>query len=295
MHYFIDICRSNVYTLPAKTMKKAFFTLFISTLLSIPMLSQLKTAMTFNIRLDIESDKENNWNYRKAELVKLIENYKPDVLGIQEALPNQIKYLDSSLINYSYVGMGREGGKKGEHNAIFFNQHKFKVIKNNTFWLSETPKQASFGWDAACKRIYTYALIENLTTKKQFWVFNTHFDHKGDKARKESAKLLVLKIRELTKSNNPVILMGDFNCTPEHISIKTISKLLSDTYDLAKNKPINPTGTFCSFDTEKIATKRIDYIFTNGLKVKKYRHINDRRKNNLRVSDHLPVIVEFKH
>jgi endonuclease/exonuclease/phosphatase family metal-dependent hydrolase len=258
------------------------------------MVAQLQTAMTYNIRLDVESDNENNWHNRKGELLNLLKYYSPDVFGVQEALPHQVNYLDSSLVNYSFVGVGRDdGSKKGEFSAIFYKPERFKVVKSETFWLSETPTKVTFGWDAACKRICTYALLKNLTSKKQFWVFNTHFDHQGEKARIESANLIVQKIVELTKITLPIILMGDFNMPPEHKSIKTISKLLADAYNSSTTKPYGPKGTFCSFDTQKTATKRIDFIFVNDLKIKRYRHIEDRRENNLRISDHLPVLIEF--
>ncbi len=275
-------------------MKKPFFILVINIVSNFSMLAQLETAMTFNIRLDTESDIENNWHYRKAELVELIKFYHPDILGIQEALSNQMEYIDSSLTDYAFVGVGRDDGKKaGEYSAIFYNSKKFTIIKSNTFWLSETPGKVSFGWDAACKRVCTYALFENKSTKKQFWAFNTHFDHQGEKARIGSTSLIVLKIKELTKNKKPVVLTGDFNMTPEHESIKTINKLMKDASSISKTKPYGPNGTFSGFDTQAVAKERIDYILVNNLNVNKYRHIDDRRKNNLRISDHLPVMVEF--
>jgi endonuclease/exonuclease/phosphatase family metal-dependent hydrolase len=275
-------------------MKRLFFSLVFIILSNILMLAQLETAMTFNIRLDTESDKENNWHYRKAKLVELIKFYQPDILGIQEALANQMDYLDSSLTDYDFVGVGRDDGKKaGEYSALFYNSKKFTVIKSNTFWLSETPEKVSFGWDAACRRVCTYALLENKLTKKQFWAFNTHFDHQGEKARIESMNLIVLKINQLTKSSKPVVLMGDLNMTPEHESIKTITKLLEDASSISKSKAYGPVGTFIGFDVNAIADKRLDYVFVSGLKVSRYRHIEDRRKNNLPISDHLPVMVKF--
>ncbi len=275
-------------------MKKSYFLFVFTVFLNISMLAQLETAMTFNIRYDKESDKENNWNFRKAEIADLIKYYQPDILGIQEALSNQMEYLDSSLTDYSYIGVGRDDGKKsGEYSAIFYNSKKFTIIKSNTFWLSETPAKVSFGWDAACRRVCTYALFENKSTKKQFWVFNTHFDHQGEKARIESMNLIVHKINELTKNNKPVVLTGDFNMTPNHESIKTISKIMKDASSVSKAKPYGPNGTFSGFDIHTVAKDRIDYIFVKTLNVIKYRHIDDRRRNNLRISDHLPVMVEF--
>jgi len=256
--------------------------------------AQLNSAMTFNIRLNIDSDKENNWHFRKAESVDLIKFYAPDVMGVQEATPHQMDYLDSSLTNYSFVGVGRDDGKRGgEFSALFYNNQKLKVIESSTFWLSETPDKVSFGWDAVCRRVCTYALLENKQSSKRVWVFNTHFDHKGEKARLESMNLIILKIKKHTKDGSPVVFMGDLNMTPEHVSIQAISKLMKDAYKISQIKHYGPTGTFNGFNPQIKVDRRIDYIFVKDLRVKKHVHIADRRINNLCISDHFPVMVEF--
>ncbi len=259
------------------------------------LIAQLETAMTFNIRYDNPHDHHNNWHLRKAELVDLIKYYSPDVLSVQEALSQQVDYLDSALTDYSYLGVGRDDGKrKGEFSAIFYNKKQFKVLESGNFWLSETPEKASFGWDAACIRICTYGLLKNTLNNKKTWVFNTHFDHEGKKARIESMNLIISKIKELTNSDNyPIILTGDFNMSPEHESIKKIQNFMQDSYKVSKIKHYGPMGTFNGFDLLKKLNYRIDYIFVKGCKVLKHRHIEDRRENNLRLSDHLPVMVEF--
>ncbi len=259
------------------------------------LIAQLETAMTFNIRYDNPHDHHNNWHFRKAELVDLIKYYSPDVLSVQEALSQQVDYLDSALTNYSYIGVGRDDGKrKGEFSAIFYNKKQFKVLKSGNFWLSETPEKASFGWDAACIRICTYGLFKNTLNNKKTWVFNTHFDHEGKKARIEAMNLIISKIKELTNSDSyPIILTGDFNMSPEHESIKKIQNFMQDSYKVSKIKHYGPMGTFNGFDLLKKLNYRIDYIFVKGYKVLKHRHIEDRRENNLRLSDHLPVMVEF--
>lgn len=251
-------------------------------------------VMTFNIRLHLDSDKENSWTHRKPEVLQLLDYYAPEVFGVQEALPLQMKDLESGLSDYNYVGVGRDDGKdKGEYSAIFFNKEKLKLLKSGTFWLSKTSAVPSKGWDAALNRICTYALFKNKKGKK-FWVFNTHFDHIGIEARKNSANLILKKIKEFNKNDFPVVLAGDFNLTEDSEPIKMLSDQLKDTFYHSLKKPYGPKGTFTAFDINKVSENRIDYIFVKDFKVNSYRTINDKRQNLLYPSDHFPILVELK-
>ncbi|MEQ8421042.1 MAG: endonuclease/exonuclease/phosphatase family protein [Arenibacter algicola] len=258
--------------------------------------SQTTNLISFNIRYDNTSDTINNWNKRKASLASLIQHYDADIVGIQEGLHHQVDYLNNALNGYSYVGVGRDDGQqKGEYSAIFYNSDKFKVLKTNTFWLSETPEKVSVGWDASMERICTYALFENVTSKKQFYVFNTHFDHRGMQARVNSAELIYKKIKEINTSNLPVILMGDLNLTPDTEPIQFLKKHLTDAMGISKKPFYGPIGTFNGFDQDRIMENRIDYIFVNNIEVLSYTHIDDRMANNMHISDHLPVLITLKN
>lgn len=253
-------------------------------------------AMTYNLRLDVSSDGENKWDNRKNLLAKQIEFYEPDFLGVQEALPQQMHYLDSTMIAYDFIGVGRDDGKeKGEFSAIFYNKSKFKVLQQSTFWLSQHPDKPGLGWDAACNRVCTYGLFENLKTKKKFWIFNTHFDHIGTVARMESAKLILAKIKELNKANYPFVLTGDFNLTEDNESIKKITETLYDAKKVAKLNH-GPEGTWNAFDFSKPVNERIDYIFIpkdKNVSVKKYATLSD-NKNLRYFSDHLAVLADIE-
>lgn len=145
-------------------------------------------VMTYNIKYDNVNDTVNNWNDRKEKLVELIKHYGPSFIGMQEALHRQVAYIDSSLTDFSYIGVGREDGKvQGEYSEIHYDSTRYKVLEHKTFWLSETPDKVSVGWDAALERICTYGLFEDLNSGKKLWVFNTHFDHRGKTAREKSA------------------------------------------------------------------------------------------------------------
>jgi endonuclease/exonuclease/phosphatase family metal-dependent hydrolase len=172
--------------------------------------------MSYNIRLDVKSDGENQWDKRKDKVAGLMNYYEADFIGGQEVQNHQLKYLLENLNGYSYIGVGRDDGKEaGEYSCIFYKKDKFNVLQQSTFWLSPTPDTVSKGWDAAIVRVCTYGLFQDKKTKKKFWVFNTHFDHIGKLARLESAKLIIKKINELNTKNYPVLLSGDFNSKPE--------------------------------------------------------------------------------
>ena len=259
-------------------------------------IGQTYQVMTYNIRYGNANDGENHWSLRKDFLQGQIAFYKPDIFGIQEGLHFQVQYLDNSFNNYKYVGIGRDDGKeKGEYSAIFYNADKFNVLDQSTFWLSETPDKISVGWDAALERICSYVLLEDEISKQKFWVFNTHFDHIGEQARKESAKLVFNKITALNSDNLPIILMGDFNLEPDSAPIQFLSTNLSDSFKSSLRKPFGPSGTFNGFKFNEPVTRRIDYIFTskNNIKVLQYAVLSD-SKNCKYASDHLPVFIEIE-
>jgi endonuclease/exonuclease/phosphatase family metal-dependent hydrolase len=257
--------------------------------------SQDIKVMTYNIKYDNVNDSVNNWNDRKKKLVELIEHYEPSFIGTQEVLHRQLEYIDSSLTDFSYVGVGREDGKhKGEFSPIHYDSTRYNRLKNNTFWLSETPEEPSVGWDAALERICTYGLFENRDNGEKLWVFNTHFDHKGEKAREESAALIVEKIRKINTDSLPVILMGDLNLTPNQKPIHLIKEYMKDGQEVTNAPFYGPSGTFNGFDQNKVLDRRIDYIFVKDFKVENYVHIDDRMENNKHISDHLPVLITVK-
>ena len=256
---------------------------------------QPHTIVSYNIRYDNNWDIENSWEIRRSNIIQMLIKYSPSILGIQEGLLTQVQYIDSSLINYDYVGVGRDDGKnKGEFCAIYFDTTRYALLKNSTFWLSETPDTISVGWDAALERICTYGLFKDRITKKEFWVFNTHFDHMGSIAREKSSGLILKRIKKINRQSLPVILMGDFNSIPNSPPVKEIITELSDALQISTEKLHGPRGTFNGFNEDLPIEKRIDYIFTKKLKVLSYRHINDRLDNNRHISDHLPVMIKIK-
>jgi endonuclease/exonuclease/phosphatase family metal-dependent hydrolase len=276
-------------------MKTYLFSFIIVLVFGTTISGQTLKLITFNIRLDVTSDGENSWFNRREYLCSQLAFYEPDVFGIQEALPNQVNDISTMLVKYNYVGIGRDGIGKGESSNIFFKKDKFKVLEQNTFWLSETPEIISKGWDATLNRICTYVLLTDKKTRQTFWVFNTHLDHIGVLARTNSISLILSKISELNTKNYPIVFMGDFNSEPSEERIVNLKRHMIDSQDISEQKPFGPEGTFNGFKHNEAVTKRIDYIFLskeNHFSVKKYAILSD-SKNLKYPSDHLPVYVEI--
>ncbi|MEO1654691.1 MAG: endonuclease/exonuclease/phosphatase family protein [Bacteroidota bacterium] len=249
--------------------------------------------MSYNIRYDNPKDGPNQWSQRKENLAQQILFYEPDFIGIQEALLSQLQFLDTSLEDYEYIGVARDDGKeKGEFSAVFYRKDKFERLTSNTFWLSETPQRPSKSWDAALPRICTYGNFKD-EKGRAFWIFNTHFDHRGKEARRRSAQVIIEKIKELNTNQETTFLLGDFNALPEAPPIVEIKKFLQDSYSLKAIKKYGPKGTFNGFQADKVLEDRIDYIFLRApdFKVKKYAALGG-FINGRYLSDHQAIYLE---
>lgn len=251
--------------------------------------------ISYNIRFDNPADSLNAWQHRKDFLISQLNFHAPDVFGTQEGLYHQLTDIKDGLPGYHFFGLGRDyGDTRGEHTAVFYNSATVKLLQQGTFWLSETPEKPSKGWDAALNRICTYGIFERIADGKKFMVFNTHFDHVGNTARLESAKLILKKIKELNTENFPVILLGDFNLEIESEGIKHLLNSMRDAHLLAGKNAFGPAGTFNGFEFHKPVTRRIDFIFVSpeGIQVKRSGILSD--SNNCRYpSDHFPVFAEL--
>ena len=248
--------------------------------------------ITYNLRLNTADDGINAWPNRKDNVKALIKFHDADILCVQEALANQFDFLKENS-DFKTEGVGRDDGKrKGEFSAIYYNKNRFKKIDGGTFWLSETPDVPSKGWDAALNRVCSWVKLLDNSNKKEFVVFNTHFDHKGSKARVESAKLIKQKIEQLAP-NLPVLFTGDLNVTPETEAVTTIKSFLNDAREVSMEPAYGPTGTFNSFNFNSDLKNTIDYIFVNkGFKVQKFAVLTD-SKDKKYFSDHLPVFARL--
>ena len=245
--------------------------------------------MTYNIRVETKEDGINEWSKRKKGLVSLIKKSNPDILGIQEGLPNQILYLSKHLDEYSMIGEGRDGKDDGEYSAIYYKNKKLRLEKDETFWLSETPQKPTIGWDAALNRIATVGVFTTLNSNKKLVVYNSHFDHIGKIAREKSVNVIINHIKLNDYFKNAIVVMGDFNSVSSETPIKLLKENLDDSFNKIDQK--RPFGTFNGFDLKSKLTRRIDYIFTKNIDVYKYKHISEKLPNGHWPSDHLPIFI----
>jgi endonuclease/exonuclease/phosphatase family metal-dependent hydrolase len=251
-------------------------------------------VITYNIRMNTPDDGVNAWPLRKDKVASVLKFHMADIFNVQEALPEQMDDLIKLFPDFDHVGVGRDDGiKMGEHMAIFFRKVRFEKVNDGMFWLSQTPDKPGLGWDAVCNRTVTWIKLKDKITKKSLYVFDTHFDHRGNVAREESAKLILKSIKEINKENLPLILTGDLNLTKNTVPVQSILKELNDAQDKSLNPSYGPAGTSGGFEV-KVMPNKIDYIFIND-KITVLRHgVLSDSFGLFYPSDHLPVLAEIK-
>ncbi|WP_419801668.1 endonuclease/exonuclease/phosphatase family protein [Mucilaginibacter sp.] len=241
---------------------------------------QLNLA-TYNMRNDNanngDSARGNGWKQRLPVIAQLVRFHDFDIFGTQECLFHQLKNLETALPDYTYTGIGRDDGKTGgEFSAIFYKKNKFKLLRHGDFWLSEITDKPNKGWDAVLPRICSWGAFQDKATGFKFYFFNLHMDHIGVVARRNSAGLVLQKIKQLA-GNAPVILTGDFNVdqTSDSYAVINNSGTLKDAYLLSPVKyALN--GTFNDFNPNNKTDSRIDHIFlSKDFKVKRYGILTD--------------------
>lgn len=258
--------------------------------------------MSFNIRYDNPEDSLNNWKYRENIVAQIIKDQKIDIVGTQEVLHNQLVDLIKQLADYQSIGVGREDGiEKGEYSALFYNKNRFDEINTGYFWLSETPEVAgSLGWDGACERIATWAILKDKASKKELFIINTHLDHVGKLARQEGVTLLIQRASELSKGL-PIIITGDFNASPQSDVIKHVLDdnnpiQMEDSRLVATTQGLNTEGewTFHGFGEVPIEKREyIDYIFVSeDIQVDEFTILPE-KLNNVYLSDHRPIVAKI--
>lgn len=251
--------------------------------------------MSYNIRYNNPGDGERAWDRRKEEVANLIQFYQPDVIGLQEVLLGQLTFLEEQLADYARIGVGREDGKQaGEYSPLLYRKSKFELLDHGTFWLSETPDQPSVGWDAALERIVTWGQFRRKPQGDTAFVLNTHFDHRGEQARRESAQLIRRWIADHA-AGYPVVMTGDFNASPTSAPYQVITEgdNLRDAYVISQLPHVGPDRSFSGFAvTDSLPGDRIDYVFVRP-EVQVNRHaIISSFRNGYYPSDHLPVVAD---
>lgn len=298
-------------------MKKLLLFAFII-VASLQLSAQEMLVGTYNIRYKAWNDSVQGeiWQKRCQVICDQVNFMAPEIFGTQEVLYVQLQDMQKALDGYDYIGIGRDDGQHGgEHEAIFYKTDKLQLLDHGDFWLSETPDKPCLGWDAVCIRICTWGKFAVKAQKEQrhglfnrrkkepqqvFYFFNLHMDHVGVVARREAAKLVVAKVREIAQGA-PVFVTGDFNVdqNDEIYTIFTKSGLLKDSYEAARIC-FAENGTFNAFKTNYFTTSRIDHVFVSpstkveayGVLTNSYWTPDDDLDDNLKASD-APQQISF--
>lgn len=256
-------------------------------------------VMSYNVRQSLGKDGPNSWCYRKGASARMMQLERPALVGLQETCPEQVVYFDSLMCGYGRVGVGRDDGiLDGEMMSIYYDRSLFDLVDWGTFWLSATPDVVSQGWDGACKRTCTWALLDlrrhpadrsgfvagdgSVRPERRVLFLNTHLDHVGKVARREGVRLIAERIRELTRrfaregETLTVFLTADFNTS----SVNPIFDVLKE--DLAEARSTAPDA-----DT--------GYTFNEWGKVKAQLEANGQDPHKIKLgatgnSDNEPVI-----
>lgn len=260
-------------------------------------------VMSFNMKRNYLSFGINKWLYRTVRIEKIIKEYQPDIIGTQELTKKALEDMKRILPEYDYVGMGRNGGDKGEHTAVFYLRDKFELHDEYTFWLSATPERPSRAWFAAFPRICTTCTLSLKSAPEQrLSIFNTHLDHMSYWSRVNSLKLITNKIHEqYMKTLDSVLFMGDFNATPTSKTLRKWDKerdtqekiSLVNLYTVRQDLKADPVGRSYHGFKGTIEGKPIDYIFVSpDLDIKDVEICRDRIGEHF-PSDHYPVVARL--
>lgn len=252
---------------------------------------QTLRVMSFNVRLPAESDGPDRWELRRDQVVRMLREQSPDVIGTQELFAEQGDYLARQMPEYAWFGRGRESNGGGEHMGVFYRRDRLRVIESGDFWLSDTPEvPGSITWGHLHPRMVTWALFETMADKRRFYLFNTHLPYRGEdeNARLRGAQAIARRLRALP-DGVPVVLTGDFNTLPDTTAYAEFKGLLQDAW-ISAAKRTGPEGTFHGFTGQP--QKRIDWILVRDLKVDRMRVV-DSHENGRYPSDHFPLAVEL--
>ncbi|MBP3662886.1 MAG: endonuclease/exonuclease/phosphatase family protein [Bacteroidales bacterium] len=252
-------------------------------------------VLCYNIRSDIDgkfSDGDNSWCYRQEASYAMFKEIAPDVCGMQEARPHQLYDMEAAFPKYRRIGVGRDDGRnKGEHAAIMFNRQTIKLLDWGTYWLSETPDIPSKGWDASYPRTATWAKMRHIPSGKEFFIVNTHLDHRGQQAQRNGLALVRERIAAMNPENLPLILMGDFNMLPDNPCLLELDKEMDSARNVAEDSDTKNSYNGWGNGRDKI----LDYIYyTVFSSCPQFRVIDKTYKNIPYISDHYPIYTILK-
>ncbi len=246
-------------------------------------------AMTYNIQV-AGTKPPHAWDLRLSLMTRLLQRETPDVIGTQEGRYDQVRDLATALPDYDWIGVGREGGSRGEFMAIYYRRERFEPVAFDHFWLSDTPEViGSATWGNQYRRMVTWVRFRERATNREFEVWNTHFDHEIEPARVKSAALIR---QRLAATDRPLLLLGDFNCIAGNsvaYTELTVGAGLTDTWDVARRRGPVDLNTFNGHKGPQRRGERIDWILARGATAVAESAILDYAESGLAPSDHYPV------
>jgi len=250
-------------------------------------------VMSFNLRFASDTP-PNSWPERRPVMRELLRSERPDIIGTQEGLYRQLRDIQVDLpAYYDSIGLGREGGSRGEAMQVFYDSRRLEPLEYDHYWLSDTPNViGSKTWPGCCPRMVTWIRFLDQRTNKQFYLLNTHFEAFDATARANSARLVLQKMAEQFDPKLPVIATGDFN-EPAKPGLAVYDTLVTngpfeDTWELAKRR----SPLFATFHGYRPLTPdgdRIDWILATPYVTVRSASINTYERNGQFPSDHLPV------
>jgi endonuclease/exonuclease/phosphatase family metal-dependent hydrolase len=253
------------------------------------------TLVTCNIRFDNPADGPNAWPHRRFLLAKILLSHAPDVIATQEGRLEQLKDLESILVDYDLVDSHRSWIGERMYPSFFIKKNQFEIITSGDIWLSETPEIAgSKSFNSAFPRLFTYLKFQPVNSAQNLFLVNTHFDHVKSQTRVEQAKVLASEVRRFWSNDCPVVVMGDFNDSPESEVRRTVVSGFPGLQDSWKLYNSQEETSHHSFQGEMQNGARIDWLLVDEkLKVLSSK-MDKSQENGLYPTDHFPVITRIK-
>ncbi len=253
-------------------------------------------VMTYNLRFASETP-PHAWPDRRPLVARVIRDASPDVIGTQEGVYSQLKDMADDLEGYDWIGLGRDGGSRGEFMAVFYRTGRLEPVAFDHFWLSDTPAvTGSTTWGNSNRRMVTWVRFRDKESGAEFAVWNTHFDHEVQRAREKSAELVRSRLAEQA-ADLPVILLGDFNAAAEAnpaYTLLTDGGRLADAWLRARRREGEGEGTFNGFGQNHHGPARIDWILVSPAVDVLASAVVTTRYQEQYPSDHYPVTAELR-
>ena len=254
-------------------------------------------VMAFNIRY-AHTTPPNLWEDRRQAVRDVIVESGADIVGVQEGLYRQVVDMDADLPDFTWIGLGREGGSRGEFMAVFYRPIRLVPVEFDHFWLSDSPDRiGSSSWGNQIPRMVTWIRFRDRLTDREFYLVNTHFDHQSQPARERSAELLLERVAGFDPAL-PVIVTGDFNANaPDNPVYRTLTSgdAFSDTW-VERNEAEPEFGTFHDFlgMENAMGRGRIDWVLRRGPIDTIEADIVTTSSNGQYPSDHYPVTARLR-